>query len=138
MLGHLYDKQDCSAARALELVGERWSLLILRDAMFRGHTRYSDFMKTLEIAPNILSKRLSGFVAAGLMVQGDDAAYRLTDKGLAFKPVIMALTAWGDRWVGPGPVEFIAKDTRAPVRVELRDEAGAVTDLTRVGVKPRT
>ncbi|WP_417308184.1 winged helix-turn-helix transcriptional regulator [Devosia sp.] len=137
MLGHLYDKQDCSAARALEIVGERWSLLILRDAMFRGHTRYSDFMKTLEIAPNILSKRLSGFVAAGLMVQGEDGAYQLTEKGLAFKPVIMALTAWGDQWVGPGPVEFITKDTRAPVRVELRGDAGEVTDLARVGVKPR-
>lgn len=64
MLGNLYKTQECSAARALEVVGERWSLLILRDALFRGYTRFGDFERSLEIAPNILAKRLEGFVAA--------------------------------------------------------------------------
>ena len=69
MLGRLYENQDCSAARTLEVVGERWSLLILRDAMFGGFTRFSQFQKSLGIATNILAKRLEGFVAAGLMEQ---------------------------------------------------------------------
>lgn len=67
MLGRYYPGQTCSAASALELVGERWSLLILRDAFFRGHTRFSDFERSLGIAPNILTKRLESFVSDGLM-----------------------------------------------------------------------
>ena len=56
MLGRHYEGEECSAARSLELVGERWSLLILRDAMFRGSTRFSQFQKALGIATNILTK----------------------------------------------------------------------------------
>lgn len=138
MLGHLYEKQDCSAARALELVGERWSLLILRDAMFRGFTRYSEFGKSLEIAPNILAKRLAGFVEAGIMTLGADGAYQLTEMGLAFKPVIMALTAWGDTWVRPGPVDFVEAGSGAPIVLELRSGDGRrIEDLAAVRVKRR-
>src|SRR5579872_3584133 len=54
MLGRLYDGQECSAAGALEEIGERWSLLILRDAAFRGFTRFSGFQRALGVAPNIL------------------------------------------------------------------------------------
>lgn len=112
MLGTKYENQNCSAARALEVVGERWSLLILRDALFRGMTRFSEFERSLGVAPNVLAKRLEGFVASGLLKKdpdGDDAEhYRPTDKGLSFKPVIVALTAWGDRWAAPNgpPVRF--------------------------------
>ena len=108
VLGRLYESQNCSAARALELVGERWSLLILRDAMFGGCTRFSDFQKSLGIATNVLAKRLEDFVAAGLMqhrepqARGDQAEYVLTQKGMELKPVIIALAAWGDRWVPAG------------------------------------
>src|SRR5262245_46195438 len=112
MLGRLYEGQECSAARALEIVGERWSLLILRDAMFRGFTRFSQFEQTLQIATNILAKRLAAFVEAGLMVvhpcgpRADDREYVLTQMGLDFKPVVIALTEWGDRWVASGPALF--------------------------------
>src|SRR6266545_3918512 len=58
MLGKTYDSQVCSAARALELVGERWTLLIVRDALFAGATRYGDFQKGLGLATNILKARL--------------------------------------------------------------------------------
>jgi DNA-binding HxlR family transcriptional regulator len=108
MLGRLYDNQDCSAARTLELIGERWSLLILRDAMFRNYTHFSQFQKSLGIATNILAKRLESFVAAGIMEQsqpgasGERTEYLLTQKGLELKPVIIALTEWGDKWVQPG------------------------------------
>ena len=67
MLGRTYDREICSAARALEVVGERWSLLIIRNAMFAGSTRFTEFQRELGVAPNILISRLDRFVAAGLM-----------------------------------------------------------------------
>ncbi len=139
MLGRLYDNQDCSAARALELVGERWSLLILRDAMFRNFTRFSQFQKSLGLATNILAKRLDGFVAAGLMehrvpeAPGEPAEYLLTQKGLELKPVIIALTEWGDKWVRPGPVRFQDGTDGQPVQIQLRhigdDTPVAIPDI---------
>ncbi len=139
MLGHLYETQDCSAARALELVGERWSLLILRDAMFRHYTHFSQFQKSLGLATNILTKRLEGFVAAGIMEHrqpggsGERAEYLITQKGLELKPVIMALTAWGDKWVRPGPVEFQNASDGQPIELQLRrigdDTEASVADV---------
>lgn len=108
MLGRTYDREVCSAARALEIAGERWSLLILRNAAFAGMTRFTDFQDSLGIAPNVLANRLERFVEEGLMTStpaetGHDE-YHLTDKGLDFKPVIVALSEWGDRWAAPdGP-----------------------------------
>lgn len=127
MLGRLYENQDCSAARTLELVGERWSLLILRDAMFGGFTRFSQFQKSLGIATNVLAKRLEGFVAAGLMEQagssGAQAEYLLSEKGLELKPVIIALTEWGDKWLQPGPVVFASGTDGERVGLQLRRTA---------------
>lgn len=134
MLGRSYEKQDCSAARTLELVGERWSLLILRDAMFRGYKRFSQFQKSLGIATNILAKRLEDFVATGLMehrqpeAPGGQAEYLLTQKGLELKPVIIALTEWGDKWVRPGPVVFQSEADGQPVGLQLR-RAGDETEV---------
>jgi DNA-binding HxlR family transcriptional regulator len=136
MLGRLYDNQECSAARALELVGERWSLLILRDAMFRKYTRFSQFEKSLGVAPNILAKRLESFVADGLMKRrqprrsGGQAEYVLTQKGLELKPVIIALTEWGDKWVQPGPVVYQTEADGKRVELQLR-KAG---DDKQVGI----
>lgn len=136
VLHKTYDTQDCSAARALEIVGERWSLLILRDAMFRGYTRYSQFHRSLGIATNVLATRLEDFVAAGLMEHrqptgpGEQSEYVLTRKGLELKPVIVALTEWGDRWVRAGPVEFRTGDGQ-PVELQLRGAA----DGARLGVE---
>ena len=139
MLGRLYENQDCSAARALELIGERWSLLILRDAMFGGFTRFSQFQKSLGIATNILARRLEDFVATGLMerrqpkASGEQAEYLLTKKGLELKPVIIALTEWGDRWVRPGPVVFRNGSDGGPVELQLRsagdDAPVAIADV---------
>src|ERR687897_43780 len=138
MLGHLYENQNCSAARALELVGERWSLLILRDAMFGDLTRFSQFQKSLGVATNILAKRLEDFVEAGLMerrqgASGEQAEYLLTRKGLELKPVIIALTEWGDKWVRPGPIEFQNESDGQPVELQLRrvgdDTPVAISDI---------
>ena len=137
MLGRTYETEICSAARALEIVGERWSLLILRNAVFAGMTRFSDFQRSLAIAPNILTKRLDHFVKEGLMTtaKGDSAAdrreYHLTAKGLDLVPVIAALRQWGDRWEAPlGP----------PAIVEHQDCGGRaelVFRCTRCGKQPK-
>jgi DNA-binding HxlR family transcriptional regulator len=128
MLGRLYEGQDCAAARTLEIVGERWSLLILRDALFRGFTRFSDFQRSLGIAPNILSRRLEAFVAAGLMRALKDVnhpahrQYLLTDKGQDFKSVVIALATWGERWLGPGAAEFVHRGCGGVARQHFRCE----------------
>lgn len=141
MLGRLYETQQCAAARALELVGERWSLLILRDAMFRGFTRFSQFQKSLGIATNILARRLDMFVAAGLIERsggpGEQPGYLLTQKGLELKPVIVALTHWGDKWIGPGPVEFHTRAGDCRVEVQLRCDDGRHVDVADVVARRR-
>jgi DNA-binding HxlR family transcriptional regulator len=144
MLGKTYPGQDCSAARALEIVGERWTLLILRDAMFRGYVRYSQFSDGLGIATNVLAKRLETLVAAGLMelrttgTRTEHAEYHLTRKGLDLKPVIVALTQWGDAWIGPGPVVFQDRDTGKAVGLDFRSPASDVPiDVKAVVAKRR-
>jgi DNA-binding HxlR family transcriptional regulator len=131
MLGRTYENQTCSAARALEVIGERWSLLIIRDAIFGGITKFSDFQRSLGIAPNTLASRLDGFVAAGLMEsrrysdQYNHHEYVLTDKGLDLQPVIIALTGWGDRWAAPAgpPMVYVHQDCGERVDLQLRCES---------------
>ncbi|GAA4011852.1 helix-turn-helix domain-containing protein [Allokutzneria multivorans] len=124
MLGRTYERENCSAARALELIGERWSLLIIRNAVFADMRRFSDFERRLGVAPNILAKRLDGFVADGLMRRGGDGDYLLTEKGRQLGTVIIALTEWGDRWLAPKgpPILFEHEDCGGPVHVHARCE----------------
>ncbi|MBZ2199523.1 winged helix-turn-helix transcriptional regulator [Occultella gossypii] len=110
MLGKTYESQVCSISRTLEMVGERWSLLIIRNAAFAGMTRFGEFRRSLGIATNVLQSRLDGFVEHGLMErrpspeQPTVPEYVLTDKGSDLVPALVALTAWGDRWAAPdGP-----------------------------------
>jgi DNA-binding HxlR family transcriptional regulator len=130
MLGRRYEGENCSAARALELVGERWSLLILRDAMYAGSTRFNQFQRSLGIASNVLSARLDWFVESGLMestaVPGgtDTHEYVLTSKGRDFEPVIVALSGWGDQWAAPDgpPIEYHHDHCGGQVRQRLECE----------------
>lgn len=143
MLGRYYPGQTCSAASALEIVGQRWSLLILRDAFFRGHTRFSDFERSLGIAPNILTKRLESFVADGVMeVRAEPGAareYRLTEKGRGLKAVIIALNDWGDRWLQPGPIDYVHRGCGGRIEQTVTCACCATTiPLDDVGVRPRT
>jgi DNA-binding HxlR family transcriptional regulator len=143
MLGRYYSGQTCSAASALELVGERWSLLIFRDALFRGHTRFSDFERSLGIAPNILTKRLESFVADGLMVlatpPGGAREYHLTEKGRGIKSIIIALNDWGERWLEPGPIDYIHRGCGGAIKQTVACECcGKDVPLDEVGVRPRT
>lgn len=102
-LGTDYARQDCSLARSLELVGERWTLLILRDA-FLGVRRFSDFQAHLDISKAVLSARLDSLVDDGLMTRTGEGhpAYELTEDGLDLWPVLYALGQWGDRRTTPG------------------------------------
>ena len=109
--------EHCTIARSLEIVGERWSLLILRQAFF-GVKRFDQLQGSLGIARNILAKRLQTLVAAGILERHryqDRPAryeYRLTERGRDLYPVVLALRTWGDKHatshVGP-PVTLIHK-----------------------------
>jgi DNA-binding HxlR family transcriptional regulator len=123
-----YTGEDCSLARALEIVGERWTLLIVRDA-FYGVQRFADFAAHLSIPRAILSERLSLLVASGVLAKepgpGRREHYRLTDKGIALFPVLRTLVAWGDTYYAPdGPRRhFRHADDDGPV-----DLAGVCQD----------
>ncbi len=94
---------DCSVARTLEVIGERWSLLILRDA-FYGVRRFDDFRRDLGIARNVLTDRLNKLVDQGVLERRQYEErpprfeYRLTEKGRDLLPVLLAMMAWGDKW----------------------------------------
>lgn len=143
MLGRTYEKQICSIARALEIVGERWSVLILRNAMFVGVTRFTDFQRSLGIAPNILSNRLENFVKEGLMTtskgKSEHLEYHLTPKGLDFKPVLLSLREWGDRWSAPEgpPVSVLHGGCGGHVSVRLQcKKCGQTPKPTEMVARP--
>jgi DNA-binding HxlR family transcriptional regulator len=124
VLHRTYDTQVCSAARALETVGERWTLLIVRDALL-GVRRFEDFQRSLGVARNILTDRLARLVEEGVLERRAYSEkpprheYRLTPKGRDLWPVVHALVTWGDRYAAPdGP----------PRRFVHRDCGGAVTE----------
>jgi len=100
-LGKMYERQDCAMARALEEIGERWTLLVLRDCLL-GARRFSDLRERLDIPRAMLSARLAGLVEAGILDRRPYGArryeYRPTDKGIALWPAIHALMEWGDRF----------------------------------------
>ena len=104
-----FGDMPCPIARSLERVGEWWSILILRDA-FYGLTRFDEFQKSLNIAPNILTRRLNALVEAGLLKRRRYSTrppryeYLLTERGRDFWPVMQAMLAWGNRHFAPkGP-----------------------------------
>ncbi|WP_406207326.1 helix-turn-helix transcriptional regulator [Kitasatospora sp. NBC_01560] len=108
-LGTDYEHQDCSLARALEVVGERWSLLIVRDA-FYGVQRFNDFLVHLGIPRAVLTSRLNALVAAGVLRKEPYQqaplrhGYLLTDVGLELWTPVYALARWGGRHAAPeGP-----------------------------------
>lgn len=102
MLKRTYEDQACSVARALEVIGERWTILIVRDAL-TGATRFDEFLNSLGIARNVLADRLGTLVAYGVFERVPYQSrplrheYRLTPRGRELVPVIMALMEWGDR-----------------------------------------
>ena len=105
----------CSVARALSVVGDRWTLLILREAFLRTR-RFRDFQEHLGAARNIVADRLQKLVDAGVMERRryrerpPRYEYRLTEKGVDLYPVVLALANWGDKWLDEGkgrPIENV-------------------------------
>ena len=124
MLRNDYADQNCAIAGTLELIGERWTLLIVRDA-FLGVRRFDDFQRSLGIARNVLQARLERLVEAGILKRvryqerPERFEYRLTRKGVDLWPVLVALMGWGDRHLFPdGP----------PVVLRHKGCGGAVDD----------
>ena len=125
-----FGKMACPIARSLERIGEWWSILILRDAL-HGFTRFDEFQKSLGIAPNMLTRRLGALVDAGLLERRRYSErppryeYILTQKGRDFRPVLVAMCAWGNRHFAPegASVLLVDKKTRRaadPVLVDRR------------------
>ncbi len=106
----------CSVAQCLEVVGEWWSMLILRDA-FLGVTRFDQFQERLGISRNVLNQRLATLVEAGVLVKvpyNDHPPrhdYRLTDKGRDLWPVVTTMRQWGDKYAAPEgpPLQLVHK-----------------------------
>jgi DNA-binding HxlR family transcriptional regulator len=128
------DDQKCSIARTLTIIGERWTLLIVREAL-AGKTRYADFERKLGLPPDTLADRLSTLVDYGIMTRGSyqepgqrsRPAYHLTDIGRELHIVVGALSDWGDKHLpceeGPSMVRRSRRTGRA-VHVGFIDELG--------------
>jgi DNA-binding HxlR family transcriptional regulator len=131
-----FDTMQCPIARGLERVGEWWSILILRDA-FRGMRRFDEFRDSLGIAPTMLTKRLNSLVQAGLLERRRYSdhpprdEYALTERGIDFRPVLLAMMAFGNRHFPPDrqTVQIVNQSTGEPVDPVLVDpETGLRVD----------
>jgi DNA-binding HxlR family transcriptional regulator len=141
-----FTTQQCPIARSLERVGEWWSILILRDA-FHGLTRFDQFQKSLEIAPNMLSRRLDGLVESGLLERRRYCAhpprdeYVLTERGRDFRPVLWALLAWGNKHFAPEGASVVLLDPETgaeadPVLVDRHSGRPLITGIFRPSPGP--
>ena len=144
MLGREYPDENCSIARTLEVVGERWTLLILRDAL-GGTTRFDAFQARLGIARNILQARLTLLVEEGLLERRlyqerpPRYAYELTRAGEDLMPVLVSLLRWGDRHRAPNgaPTLILHAGCGGTLTPDLTCEACGATDLTRAQMEIR-
>jgi DNA-binding HxlR family transcriptional regulator len=125
-----FDATQCPIARSLDRVGEWWSILILRDALY-GLTRFDEFQKSLGIAPNMLTRRLGSLVEAGLLERRRYSErpprdeYVLTERGRDFRPVLLALLAWGNKHFAPEGISLLLVEQATgiaadPVLVDAR------------------
>ena len=138
-LGNDYARQDCSIARSLELVGERWTLLILRDC-FLGVRRFSDFQAHLDISKAVLSARLDALVADGLLTRTGTGhpEYELTEEAMGLWPALYALGRWGDRRTTPdAPRRLYRHVGCGPLGADGRcDTCGHAPPLAEIEIRP--
>jgi DNA-binding HxlR family transcriptional regulator len=127
-------RSTCPISAALEVLGDRWSLLIVRDMMFGGARTYTDFLASDEgIATNILANRLSKLQASGIITgardprDGRSLVYRLTAKGIDLAPVLMELSAWGTRHEEGQPPSGILDAWKADRQRFLDDVGNSLT-----------
>ena len=125
--------RDCNLARSLALIGDRWTLLILRSALY-GVRRFDDFQADLDVPRSVLSNRLAAMVESGIMArreyreegQRTRVEYPLTRMGRTLGLPFFAMTQWGDRWVGekPSPFTLRSKASGQKLSAALVDEDG--------------
>ena len=132
MLKRDYEGQVCSVARALELVGERWTLLIVRDVSL-GRRRFDELRDSLGIASNVLADRLARLVENGILEREryserpERFEYRLTEKGADLRVPILALMQWGDRYLSDEPPRVARRvGDGSPVTAALVAADGAI------------
>lgn len=134
---------ECPIARSLERVGEWWSILIMRDAL-HGLRRFEEFSRSLDIAPNMLTRRLNSLVEAGLLERQPYSQrplryqYVPTAKGEDFRVVLMAFVAWGNRHYAPEgeSVQIVERETGRPVLPVMADVAdGRLVPLDQCSVQ---
>jgi DNA-binding HxlR family transcriptional regulator len=124
-----YHDQNCSIARTLELVGERWTLLIVRDALL-GLTRFEQFQQSLGIARNVLADRLNRLVDAGILERvrySERPArheYVLTEKGAELRLALAGLRQWGDAHLSPKPPRLLRRKSDGTAVVAALVPAG--------------
>ncbi|PWB95037.1 winged helix-turn-helix transcriptional regulator [Methylosinus sporium] len=144
MRNEQFPDQACSVARALEIVGEWWTLLLIREA-FLGTRRFGEFERNLGVAKNVLSERLSKLVACGVLERvdvpgrGNPRDYRLTEKGRDLFPVLVALMQWGDRWAAPAgpPLRLLERSTGEEIAALcVRGTSGAALAPQEVRIAP--
>jgi DNA-binding HxlR family transcriptional regulator len=135
----------CSIARSLEVLGEKWTLLVVREAFF-GRTRFAEFRERLGVAPDVLADRLTTLVEAGVFArrayrelgEREREEYVLTDHGRALLPVLAAFTQWGDEYLptgfGPSAQYALAAPGGATVRLAFVDDSGVEVDLDGIVV----
>lgn len=140
-----FARLNCSIARPLSFLGERWTLLVLRD-LFLGRRRFDEIQGSLGVASNVLSQRLATLVDEGIAERHrysehpERFEYRLTQKGRDLQPVLMALLAWGDRYTagseGP-PLEQVHTECgHAFHAVPTCSECGEAVDSRTIRVRP--
>jgi DNA-binding HxlR family transcriptional regulator len=137
-----YDGQNCSIARALELVGERWTLLIVRD-VFLGMRKFDEIQQNLGIARNVLTDRLNRLVEEGILERvryserPERFEYRLTEKGRELNVALTALRQWGDKHLSEQPPRLLRrKSDRKPVIAALVPTGTRVLRLEEVETVP--
>jgi DNA-binding HxlR family transcriptional regulator len=139
-----FSEMNCSLARALDQMGDPWALLILRECLM-GVERFEDFLQALGVARKVLADRLARLAEHGLLARvpldgsGKRAAYRLTDKGHALVPALVAVMQWGDAWVsGPGrePVQLTSARGSPLAPVQLRTARGQPVAGQQVRFQP--
>lgn len=128
-----FKEWNCSVARTLEVIGDWWTMMIVREA-FYGTRTFSGFEKRLGISKSMLSRRLSKMESDGLLVRrpthgdGRSFEYRLTEKGRALFPVLVSMMQWGDRWEDQGagaPVVLKRRKSSEDIALlEVRSVAG--------------
>jgi DNA-binding HxlR family transcriptional regulator len=142
MLRRDYEGQNCSIARALEVVGERWTLLIIRD-VFLGLRRFDQLQQSLGIARNVLTDRLNRLVDEGILERvayterPPRYEYRLTAKGLELSVALTALRQWGDKHLSEKPPRLLRRKTdKKPVIAALVPKGTDVLRAAEVETVP--